>query len=129
MGLSNAMLSGYSKGIKVGRIVTGNAIKDFKAIIERIQEACKWKRGTAEAWYTRGEVIYRNLIEEVEEALKEAEAREEAKVRIMVDQCEELANLTEQAGKQVPAEAEAELLVELEEEMEQRKGTMEDLGQ
>jgi tRNA G10 N-methylase Trm11 len=44
------------------------------------------------------------------------------------DQCEELANLTEQAGKQTVAEAETEHLIELEEEMKQRKDTVEDLG-
>jgi hypothetical protein len=124
------MLGGYSKGIKVARIATEYAMKDFKATIERIQEACRWKRGVAEAWYARGEIVYGNLVEEAEEALKEAKAREEAetKVRIMEYQCDELANLTEQAGKQVPAEVETELLVELEEEMEQRKDTVEDLG-
>jgi hypothetical protein len=70
-------------------------------------------------------------MEEAAEALKEAEAREaaEAKVRIMEDQCKELANLTEQAGKQIAAEAETEHLIELEEEMEQRKDTVEELGQ
>jgi hypothetical protein len=45
----------------------------------------------------------------------------------MEDQCDELADLTEQAGKQIPAEAETKLL-DLEEEMEQRKDTVEDLG-
>jgi hypothetical protein len=71
-----------------------------------------------------------NIMEEAAEALKEAEAREEAeeKVRIMEGQCEELANLTEQAGKQIPAEVETEHLIELEEEMEQRKDTVGDLG-
>ncbi len=61
-----------------------------------------------------------DLLEETTQTLKEAEAREaaEAKVRIMEDQCEELVNLAEQAGKQVIAEAEAEQLSELEEEME-----------
>jgi myosin heavy subunit len=124
------MLSGYAKGIKVARLAIENAEKDFKATIERIQEACRWKRGVAESWYTRREIICGNLIEEAEQALKEAEAREEAeaKVRTMEDQCEELANLTRQAGKQIPAEAEPELLIELEEEMEQSKETVEDLG-
>ncbi len=62
--------------------------------------------------------------------LEKAEAREEAeaRIRIMEDQCEELAGLAEQAGKQIPAEAEAELLIDLEEEMGQRKETVEDLG-
>ncbi len=69
-------------------------------------------------------------MEEAAEALKKAEAREEAKAkfRIMEDQCDELADLTEQAGKQIPAEAETEHLIDLEEEMEQRKDTVEDLG-
>jgi hypothetical protein len=39
-----------------------------------------------------------------------------------------LADLTEQAGKQIPAKAETEHLIDLEEEMEQRKDTVEDLG-
>jgi hypothetical protein len=43
-----------------------------------------------------------------------------AKIRIMETQCEELVNLTMQAGKQVPAEAEVEVLEELEEDMDHR---------
>jgi hypothetical protein len=84
----------------------------------------------AEEWHAKGEDICGNIMEEAAEALKEAEAREaaEAKVRIMEDQCEELANLTEQAGKQIVAEAETKHLIELEEEMEQRKDTVEDMG-
>ncbi len=83
----------------------------------------RWKRGVAEEWHAKMEDICGNIMEEAAEALKEAEAREkaEAKVRIMEDQCEELANLTEQAGKQIPTEAETEHLIELEEEMEQRR--------
>jgi hypothetical protein len=38
-----------------------------------------------------------------------------------------LANLTVQAGKQIPAEAEAEVLEELEEEMDHREGFVEAL--
>jgi hypothetical protein len=47
----------------------------------------------------------------------------------METQCEELVNLTMQAGKQVPAEAEAEVLEELEEDMDHREGMVEALGQ
>ena len=47
----------------------------------------------------------------------------------METQCEELVNLTVQAGKQVPAEAEAEVLEELEEDMDHREGMVETLGQ
>jgi ElaB/YqjD/DUF883 family membrane-anchored ribosome-binding protein len=71
-----------------------------------------------------------NLLERAETALREAEEREEAeaKIRIMETQCKELANLAVQAGKQVPAEAEAEVLEELEEEMDHRKEMVGDLG-
>ncbi len=69
-------------------------------------------------------------MEKAEEVLKEAEAREEAeaKIRIMESQCEELAGLAVQAGNQVPAEAEVEVLEELEEEIGQRKEVVGDLG-
>jgi hypothetical protein len=123
-------VGGYSKGIKVARIAMENALGDFKATIARTQEASRWKRGVVEEWQAKMEDVCGNVMEEAVEALKEAEAREEveAKVRIMEDQCEELANLTEQAGKQIPAEAETKHLIELEEEMEQRKDTVGDLG-
>jgi hypothetical protein len=129
-GLRDATVRGYSRGIKVARIATENAIVDFKATTARIQEANRLKCGVAENWYAKGEEVCGNLVEEVAEALKAAEAREEAeaKVRNMEDQCDKLANLTEQAGKQIPAKAETEHLIELEEEMEQRKDTVEDLG-
>jgi hypothetical protein len=95
-----------------------------------VAEASKWKEGAIEDWTNRGEQACANLIEKAEEVLKEAEAREvaEAKVRIMKGQCEELAGLAAQAGKQVPAEAEAEVLEELEEEIDQRKELVGDLG-
>jgi hypothetical protein len=69
-------------------------------------------------------------MEEAAEVLKRAEAREETEARIwiMEDQCDELAGSAEQAGKQIPAEAETELLIDLEEEIGQRKDTVEDLG-
>jgi hypothetical protein len=129
-GLRAAIEGEFSRGIKMARIATDNAIVDFKATIARVQEASKWKRGVADSWYAKGEEICEDLIEEAAEALKRADAREEAeaKIRIMEDQCDELADLTEQAGKQIPAEAETELLIDLEEEMEQRKDTVEDLG-
>jgi predicted HicB family RNase H-like nuclease len=129
-GLKNATEGGYSRGIKVAKIAMENAIGDFKATVARVREACKWKQGTAEDWYAKGVDVCGDLLEEATEALKEAEAREaaEAKLRIMEDQCEELVNLAEQAGKQIIAKAEAEQLTELEKEMEQRKDTEEGLG-
>jgi hypothetical protein len=130
-GLRDAMEGGYSMGIKTARIAMGNAKADFKATIDRIAEASRWKRGVIEDWLSRGEVVCgTGLMEEAEEVLKKAEAREEAeaRLRIMESQCEELAELAEQAGKQIPAEAEAELLIDLEEEIGQRKETVGDLG-
>jgi gas vesicle protein len=84
----------------------------------------------ADDWYSKGAVICGGLMEEAAEVLKRAEAKEEAeaRVRIMEDQCDKLAELAEQAGKQIPAEAETELLIDLEEEIGQRKDTVEDLG-
>ncbi len=85
----------------------------------------------AEEWYAKGKEVCGDLLEEVEQALKEAEAREEAeaKVRIMESQCEELASLAEQAEKQAASETEPEPLIELAGEMEHRKDTVECLGQ
>jgi phage-related minor tail protein len=128
--LKSATAGGYAKGIRVAKIAMENATGDFKAAVARVKEACKRKHGTAEDWYTKGEVACGDLLEKATEALKEAEAREaaEAKVRIMEDQCEEMENLAEQAEKQIIAEAELEQLNELEEEMEQRKDIVEGLG-
>jgi hypothetical protein len=107
-----------------------NAKLDFKATIDRVAEASKWKEEGIEDWTDRGERACADLIEKAEEVLKEAEAREEAeaKVQIMEGQCEELAGLAAQAGKQVPAEAEVEVLEELEEEIDQRKELIGDLS-
>jgi vacuolar-type H+-ATPase subunit I/STV1 len=107
-----------------------NAKSDFKNTIDRIAEASRWKKGTIDDWVSRGEVVCAGLMEEAKEVLKKAEAREEAeaRIRIMESQCEELAELVEQAGKQIPAEAEAELLIDLEEEIGQRKEMVGALG-
>jgi hypothetical protein len=107
-----------------------NAKSDFKATIDRVAEASRWKKETIDDWLSRGELACGKLTEKAEEVVKEAEAREEAeaKIQIMEGQCEELAVLAEHAGSQIPAEAEIELLVDLEEEIGQRKEIMGDLG-
>ncbi len=71
-------------------------------------EASRWKEETINGWINKGEQARGNLMERAEGALKEAEEKEEAeaKIRIMESQCEELAGLAAQAGKQIPAEAE-----------------------
>ncbi len=121
--LREAMDGQYSKGIRAAKKAMENAQLDFKATIDRVAEASKWKKETIEDWVSRGELVCAKLVERAEEVLKEAEAREEveANVRIMESQCEELACLDVQAGKQVPAEAEVEVLEDLEEEIDQRK--------
>jgi uncharacterized protein YqgV (UPF0045/DUF77 family) len=128
--LREATKGQYSKGIKAAIKAMDNAKLDFKTTIDRVAEASKWKEGTIEDWTNKGELACANLIEKAEEVLKEAEMREEAeaKIRIMEGQCEELADLAAQAGKQVPAEAEVEVLEELEEEIDQRKEMVGDLG-
>jgi hypothetical protein len=129
--LREATKGQYSKGIKAAIKAMENAKLDFKTTIDRVAEASKWKEGTIEDWTNKGEMACADLIEKAEEVLKEAERREEAeaKVWIMEGQCEQLADLATQAGKQVPAEAEVEVLEELEEEIDQRKEMVGDLGQ
>jgi hypothetical protein len=129
--LKEAMGEQYSKGIKAGMKALENAKLDYKNTIDRLTVACRWKAEVTDDWTRRGEAACGDLLERAEAALKEVEEREEAeaKIRIMETQCEELVNLTVQAGKQIPAEAEAEVLEELEEEMEHREGVVEALGQ
>jgi hypothetical protein len=128
--LREAMKGQYSKGIRAAKKAMENTKLEFKATIDRVAEASKWKTETSEDWVSRGEVVCGKLVERAEEVLKEAEAREEAeaKVRIMESQCEELAGLAKQAGKQIPAEAEVEVLEDLKEEIDQRKEVVGDLG-
>ncbi len=128
--LRGATKEQYSKGIRAAMKAMENAKLDFKATIDRVAEASKWKEELIEDWTNRGELACADLMEKAEEVLKEAEMREEAeaKVRIMEGQCEELAGLAAQAGKPVPAEAEVEVLEELEEEIDQRKELVGDLG-
>jgi hypothetical protein len=128
--LTEATRGRYSKGIKAAVKAMENAKLDYKATIDRVAEASKWKEGMIKDWVNKGELACGYLMEKAEEALKEAEEREEAeaKIRIMEGQCEELADLAAQAGKQIPAEAEVEVLEELEEEMDQRKEMVGDLG-
>jgi putative ubiquitin-RnfH superfamily antitoxin RatB of RatAB toxin-antitoxin module len=128
--LKEAMATQYSKGIKAGMKAMENAKLDYKNMIDRVAEACKWKAETTDGWVYKGEVACGDLLERAGAALREAEEREEAeaKIWIMETQCEELVNLTTQAGKQVPAEAEAEVLEELEEEMDHREEMVGALG-
>jgi hypothetical protein len=128
--LREAIKGQFSKGITAAMKAMENAKLDFRATIDRMAAANKWKTETTEDWNSRGKLVCDKLIEKAEGVLEEAEAREEAeaKVRIMEGQCEELAGLAAQAGKQVPAEAEVEVLENLEEEIDQRKEVVGDLG-
>ncbi len=63
-GLRDAVVGGFSKGIKVARIVLENAIGDFKVTVARTGEACKWRPCVADEWYIKGEEVCGNLLEE-----------------------------------------------------------------
>jgi hypothetical protein len=97
------MEGGYSIGIKSAKIATENAKSDFKATIDRIAVASRWKKATIEDWLSRGELVCADLMKRAVEVMRKAEARDEAeaRIRIMESQCEVLAELAEQAGKQV----------------------------
>jgi hypothetical protein len=128
--LKEAIRGQYSKGIRAAMKAMENAKLDFKTTIDRVAEASKLKEGIIKDWIDKGEKACADLMEKAVEVLEEAEERKEAeaKIRIMEGQCEELAGLAAKAGKQVPAEAEVEVLEELEEEIDQRKEMVGDLG-
>jgi hypothetical protein len=130
-GLRDAMVGGFSKGIKVAKIMLENALGDFKVTVARTGEAARWKQGVADEWYNKRKEVCGTLLEESVGALQEAEAREgaEAKVRLMESQCEELESLANQLEKQAATETETQLLNELEEELEYEKGNVASLAQ
>ncbi len=70
--LREATKGRYSKGIRVAKKAMENARLDFKATVDRVAEASKWKKETIEDWVSRGELVCVKLMEEAEEALKEA---------------------------------------------------------
>jgi hypothetical protein len=59
--LRDAMVGGFSKGIKVARI----ALEDFKITVTRTGEAARWKHGVADDWFEKGKEVCGNLLEEV----------------------------------------------------------------
>ncbi len=130
-GLRDAIVGGFSKGIKVAKIALENALEDFKVTIARTGEAARWKQGVTDEWYNKGKEVCGNLLEESVGALREAEEREgaETKVQLMESQCEELESLADQVEKQAVTETEPEPLIELEEEMEYKKGNVVSLAQ
>jgi predicted S18 family serine protease len=71
----------YSKGIRAGIKAVENAKSDYKATIDRVAEACRWKTETTNSWIDKGELAYGNLLERAEAALKEAEEKEEAEAK------------------------------------------------
>jgi hypothetical protein len=129
--LKEAVGEQYSKGIKAAMKAMENAKVDYKNTIDRLAVANRWRPETTDDWIRRGEAACGDLLERAGAALKEAEEREEAeaKIRLMETHCEELTSHTAQAGRQIPAEAEIEVLEELEEEMVHREGVVEALGQ
>jgi hypothetical protein len=122
-GLRDAMVGGFSKGIRMAKIAVENALEDFKVTVARTGEAARWKQDVADEWYNKGKEVCGSLLEESVGDLREAEEREgaETRVRLMESHCEELESLADQVEKQAVTETEPELLIELEEEMEDKK--------
>jgi hypothetical protein len=130
-GLRDAMVGGFSRGIKVAKIALENALEDFMTTIARTGEVTRWKQGVADEWYNKGKEVCGTLPEESTGALQEAEAREgaEVKVRLMESQCEELQSLAYQVEKQATTKTETEPLIELEEELKYKRGNVASLAQ
>jgi hypothetical protein len=82
--LKEATKGHFSKGIKAAMKAMENVRLDFKATIDRVAEASKWKEETIEDWISRGEAACANLIEKAAEVLKEADVREEAEARVRI---------------------------------------------
>jgi hypothetical protein len=53
-GLRDAMVGGFSKGIKVAKIALENVLEDYKVTLARTGEAARWKHGVADEWMTKG---------------------------------------------------------------------------
>jgi hypothetical protein len=79
--LKEAIKGQYSKGIRAAIKAMENAKSDYKATIDRMAEACRWKAETTNGWINKGELACGNLMEGAEAALKEAEEKEEAEVK------------------------------------------------
>jgi hypothetical protein len=75
--LRDAMVGGFSKGIKLAKIALENALEDYKVTMARIGEAARWKHGVAEEWYEKGMEVCRSLLEEsVEPFVRQKKGRE-----------------------------------------------------
>jgi hypothetical protein len=129
-GLRDAIVGGFSKGIKVAKIALENAQEDFKTTVTRTGEAARWKHGVANSWLEKGKEICGTLLEEAVEAFREAE-REGAKtrIRLMESNCEELEDLADKVKKQAVSETEPEPLIELGEEIEYKRDNVVNLAQ
>jgi hypothetical protein len=119
--LRDAMVGGFSKGIKVAKIALENALEDYKVTVARTGEAARWKHGVADEWYENGKEVCGSLLEESVGAI--------VKQRLMESHCEELENLADQVEKQPVSETEPEPLIELEEGMEYKKDNVVSLAQ
>ncbi len=129
-GLRDAIVGGFSKGIKVAKIALENSQEDFKTTVTRTGEAARWKQGVADSWFEKGKEVCGMLLEEAVEAIREAEEREgaETRIRLMESHCEELQDLADKVEKQAASETEPEPLIELREEIEYKRDNVVNLG-
>jgi MoaA/NifB/PqqE/SkfB family radical SAM enzyme len=84
-----------------------------------------------DSWLEKGNEFCGNLLEEAVEAIREAEARQgaEMKVRLMEIHCKELEGLADQVEKQAVSDVEPKPLIELGEEIEYKKDNVVSLAQ
>jgi hypothetical protein len=130
--LRDAMVGGFSIGIRMAKIALENTLEDFKVTVARTGEAARWKHGVANEWYVKGKevcgVCWRNLWEP---SVKQKRGRgpKQGSGRLRESHCEELESLADQVEKQAASEMEPEPLIELEEEMEYEKDNVVSLAQ
>jgi hypothetical protein len=55
--LRDAIVRGFSKGIKVAKIVLENALEHYKVTVARTGEAARWKHRVADEWYDKGKEV------------------------------------------------------------------------
>jgi hypothetical protein len=99
-----------------------NSIEDFRVTVERTGMAAKWDETAISDWLEEGRIVYGSVLEEAAATIERAEAREakEARVRLMETNQDELFEINGRIDSQAE-EAEPELLIEFEEEIDYRR--------
>jgi CRP-like cAMP-binding protein len=62
-----------------------NSMEDFRITVERTGEAARWDEATINNWMEKGRAVCGDVMKEVAEALRRAEARKGEEVRGAAD--------------------------------------------